>query len=61
MIGFNVKSIAETRLHLAIRGLRTSEPLLSQSGDPYVRIHDPDGRLVILTEGMEERGPDNAI
>ena len=53
MIGFKVRSIVEAALQLAMRGLRASEPPRPTASRPFLRLRDPDGRLVVLMEDAE--------
>ena len=50
VIGLRVASVPRTLRRLAARGLRSLEDPVQGLRGAYVRLRDPDGRIVILTE-----------
>lgn len=49
-IGLKVRSVGETLLALARRGLTEAPAIVTTAKGSHAIIHDPDGRAVVLTE-----------
>jgi catechol 2,3-dioxygenase-like lactoylglutathione lyase family enzyme len=50
VIGLKIASVADALATLAARGIHSDGPATSRARGMHVRLRDPDGRTIILTE-----------